>query len=523
MSHHLMSRRRLLATGGGLSLAALLAACSDDSQKAQTTGAAASGGALALSLLLPGDLPAGWDAVLAEVNKKLQADLGFTIKPQFIPWTNYGQQALLKFTAGEKFDTALQARWLNMTQLAASGSIVELSSLLSSGKYPNLAATIDPKIIELNRWSGKLYGLPQINSVARFHHFSIRQDLAEKLGMSDITDFAGLEKFWYDVKQKNKDIIPIGISSRMPKLLVAWNPVGWLNPSMWDNPTMSIASFTGDSLNFVLAADGKQTGSSNPVPWWEAPGMVDALRLVRKYYQDGLINKNALTLDSKALDSQFKAGRVATMWAMTDGLSSTALPELTKSVPGAMIANVMPLKGGENAKPYQTFQSDNFVVLNAKGQSNEKAMQLQDWVSIKENHDLLNYGIAGKDWNPIGDDKYEKLSTYTFPGFALAWRAKLERRVKDMTESETKWFDWAQDIDNFTVDPYASFVPDPEPIKRENTQVTAAMTQFANPLFLGAVDVDQGLDKLKKALDRAGLAKVQAEMAKQADAYLKGQ
>ncbi|MET7460898.1 hypothetical protein, partial [Nonomuraea sp. NPDC005501] len=194
MSHPIMSRRRLLATGGGLSLAALLAACSD--QKPQAGGGAQSGGALALSLLLPGDVPAGWDAVLAEVNKKLQADLGFTVKPQFIPWANYGQQALLKFTAGEKFDTALQARWLNMSQLAASGSIVELSGLLSSGKYPNLTATIDPRIIELNRWGGKLYGLPQINSVARFHHFAIRQDLADKYGMSEITDFSGLERFW---------------------------------------------------------------------------------------------------------------------------------------------------------------------------------------------------------------------------------------------------------------------------------------------------------------------------------------
>lgn len=521
MSHPIMSRRRLLATGGGLSLAALLAACSD--QKPQAGGGAQSGGALALSLLLPGDVPAGWDAVLAEVNKKLQADLGFTVKPQFIPWANYGQQALLKFTAGEKFDTALQARWLNMSQLAASGSIVELSGLLSSGKYPNLTATIDPRIIELNRWGGKLYGLPQINSVARFHHFAIRQDLADKYGMSEITDFSGLERFWYTVKQKNKDIIPIGVNSRMPKLLVAWNPVGWLNPSMWENPRTSIVSFTGESLAFVLAADGRQTGSSHPVPFWEAPGMVDALRLVRKYYQDGLINKNALTLDSKALESQLKAGRFATAWAMTDGLTSQLLPELAKNVPGATLANVMPLKGGKDAKPYQTFQADNFLVLNAKGQNNEKAMQLEDWLSIKDNHDLITYGVQGKDWNPIGDDKYEMLSTYTFPGFGLSWRAKLERRVKGMTASETTWFDWAQDIDNFTVDPYAGFVPDPEPVKRENTQITAAMTQFANPLFIGAVDVDQGLDKLKKALDRAGLAKVQAELAKQADAYLKGQ
>ena len=49
------------------------------------------------------------------------------------------------------------------------------------------------------------------------------------------------------------------------------------------------------------------------------------------------------------------------------------------------------------------------------------------------------------------------------------------------------------------------------------------MTQFGNPLCIGAVDVDKGLDKLKKAVDRAGLAELQAEMDKQADAYLKGQ
>ena len=49
------------------------------------------------------------------------------------------------------------------------------------------------------------------------------------------------------------------------------------------------------------------------------------------------------------------------------------------------------------------------------------------------------------------------------------------------------------------------------------------MTQYANPLFVGAVDVDKGLDALKKALDKAGLDTLQAEMEKQANAFLKGQ
>ncbi|GAA4717554.1 ABC transporter substrate-binding protein [Phytohabitans rumicis] len=513
-----ISRRRLLAAGGGLSIAALLGAagCGDDSSDGS--------GGRTLKLLLPGDAPKeSWDTVLAEVNKRLKADLGFTIDPQFIAWANYGNQALLKFTAGESFDTALQARWLNMTQLVASKSLVPVDALLASGKYKNLSDNLDPKLIELNKWSGKLYGIPQVNSAARLHHFCMRQDLAEKLGFSAITDFQTLERFLYAVKQKEKGVTPLAVSSNMPDLLIANTPIGWLNEYSWENPNQSGQAFTGNSIPFFMAADAKATGSARPVPFWEAPGILDALRAVRRYYQDGLINHDALNVDSNTLRSQFEAGRYATRWAMTDGLSSQSAAPLAKAVPGATLANIMPLRGGLTAKPNQTFQADNFVVLNVKGQSNEQAMQLEDWVSIKANHDLIQYGIEGTDWKPAGDDKYEAITSYsTFPGYALSWRAKLERKLSTISQTEDEIFTWAQNYDNFTVDPFASFVPDPEPVKRENAQVTAAMTQYGNPLFIGAVDVDKGLDSLKKAVEKAGLAKLQTEMEKQANEYLKG-
>jgi putative aldouronate transport system substrate-binding protein len=92
-----------------------------------------------------------------------------------------------------------------------------------------------------------------------------------------------------------------------------------------------------------------------------------------------------------------------------------------------------------------------------------------------------------------------------------------------MSESESGWFEWSKSYENFTLDPFATFIPDLSEIESEHSQITAAIAEYGNPLWAGAVEVEAGLDSLKKAVDQAGLAKVQDELNKQADAYLASQ
>lgn len=514
-----LSRRRFLATSGLLGGAAAfgLAACG----RSSSSGSSGSGTfAGTLSLLLPGEVPIGWEPVLAKVNAKLRKDLGFTVNPQFIPWTNYAEQSLLKFTAGAKFDTALQAPWLNMMQLAQNGSLVDLTGKLAA--LPNLAKTIDPKAITSNQWGGKLWGIPQVNGAGRLAHFAIRQDLADKYGLGTISDYDTLEKYWYDVKQRESRMIPMALYSRSANQTCTFISSPLFNRAFWEDPNRGVPQqFSGDSVSFYFARDAAKTKSSHPVPFWELPEVIDAFRRTRKYYLDGIVNDDALTIDHEDLVTYFTSGRSATVWAMTDGLSSAVLPALTKAIPSAMMANVIPLRGGKSAKPNQMFRADNFVVLNAQGESNEAALQLEDWLSIRENHDLVEYGIEGTDWKAVGDDQYETLTKYVFPGFALSWRSSLERLASYTTPSEREWFRWAQSYDNFTADTFAGFIPDVTSVKAENMRLAAAMTRFGKPLCAGAVDVDKGLSALKKACENAGLAKVQAELARQGDAHLR--
>lgn len=507
-----LSRRGFLVGSGGALAALALAAC--------TPGGGAGGSADTLSILLPGTAPPDWDRVLKVLNAKLKKDVGFEFKPEFIQWSEYASQSLLKFTAGEKFETALSARWLNMAQLVSSGAIVGLNDKLESGKYKNITDTVAADIFDANRWSGEVMGIPAVNSAARLHHYAARGDLVEKYAGGDITSYDALEKFWYDVKQKEN---LLGHVDRLGRYHVIGAPTGMFYAEGWENPDLIPINFTGDSLAFIPSGGKYTGGAANLVPFWEHKPYIDALRRVHQYYEDGIINADMLNVDSAAVGSVFDGGGAATTWAITDGSDTqTHLAKIQAAVAGSSIMSLVPLKGGLDAKPNQTFQADNVVVINAAGADNDKAMQLLDWVSIKENHDLLEYGEEGKDWNPIGDDRWEPLSDFagTFPGYALSWRIGLERKSSLMSESEDKWFTWSQDTANFTLDPFASFIPDLSKVESENSQITAVIAELLNPLLAGVGDVDSGLDNLKKAVEGAGLATLQEEINKQADEYL---
>lgn len=515
ITDHRFSRRGFIGLAGGIGAALALGACGTGS----TSGAGSIKGSTSLAIL-PATAPTSWKEVLDKVNTKLEGDLGFKLDAQFINWSNYQQQALLKFTAGEKFDTALQALWLNMAQLQQSGSLADLTNEIS--KYKNLSDALPEKLLKSNTWDGHLWGIPQVNSAARVQHFSIRQDIADKLGFSEISDYDQLERFFYAAKEK-AGVIPFGANSSNTNLLAVPTPTAMFNAESWDNPNTIAFAFSGKGVFFTFDKNAKQSGSSSPVPFWENEGVIDTLRRIRKYQQDGIINADALNADAATIKSQWTAGKFASTWAMTDGTSSSALPALQKAVPGASLGNAMPLKGGLSAKPSQTFQADNLVVVSSKSANLDRSLQLQDWLSVRENHDLISYGIEGKDWEAVGDDKFKQLSDYSFPGYALAWRSKLERKPALMSASEEKIFDWAQNYDNFTTDTFASFIPDATPVKQQVAALSNVVTEFANPLYYGLVDVDSQLSKLKKAAEGAGIQALQSEMEKQANEYLKKQ
>jgi putative aldouronate transport system substrate-binding protein len=223
---------------------------------------------------------------------------------------------------------------------------------------------IDPSAFEANRWTdGSIYGIPAVNSAARIHHQVARGDLVDKYAGGSISSFDQLEKFWYDVVQKEG--IP-GYINRNSVFDVLGAPTGALYAQGWETPDFLPLYFSSDSLLFVPSRRAVSTGSTDAVPFWDYGPYVESLRRVRRYYEDGIINADRLNADPADTKSRFDSGGAASTWGITDGLDTSAhLDQLEKAVPGATLMSILPFRDGQSARPHQTFQADNLVVVNA--------------------------------------------------------------------------------------------------------------------------------------------------------------
>lgn len=459
----------------------------------------------------PGSAAPGSDEVMEALNKKLLEDgLNTQLEIKFLPWSDYGNTVLLKATAGEDFDMFLDAPWLHLEKMIKDEQILALDDLVKNA--PNLLNSIPDKMWEANKFYDKIYGIPLGLTQGTMSGFIIRKDLREKYGLEKPETLEDYEKYLYTVKENEPNVIPLGVNANAVGNLVG--NFGNLNKAYHAADTYQDAHSLPGAYSFAtVTSDGKV------VPLWEAPGFVETLQTMRKYHKDGITEKNLLTQENTI--ALFQQGKFASTIYYTDGVSALYVKDLPDKVPGAELEVVLPYEV-ENPKVNSTFQQHNFLVVNKNSKHPEKVIQLMDWLSIQENHDLLEHGIEGKDWKDTGEGTYEVVegSEYSFPGFVMTWRPALHRVPNEMLPGDKKWFNYALDANNFKREFFTGFNFNPEPVKNEVAQLNALAQELLNPLNAGAVDVDEHLEKFKKAQNSAGLQKVIDETQKQLDEFL---
>lgn len=452
-----------------------------------------------LKAYFPGDKPAGFDEVLQAVNDKLKADnIGAALNINFLPWSDYGNAVSVKMSAGEDFDMYLDAPWLSMNQMIASNSLKELDAMVA--ERPELKASIPDEMWDYNKFDGKIMGIPLGTTQGPVYGLLIRKDLREKYGLPELKTLEDLEKFLYTVKENEKDVRPFIINGikadKLPFIL-----------SESANLALNEVLEIGVSMFAYSIEDKKVIGQ------WASPMIADGYERVTKYYKDGIISKNIA--QEQNAETLFKQGKYAATYYAADGVEGLKYSDMLED--GSDKLEVF-VPNGDKAKPYTAFQQWNFLCIPTSSKHTDLAMDVVNWLSIKENHDLMEYGIQGKDWEPVGDTSYKVLSNYSFPGFVLTWRPTLNRTPVTMMPDDKKWFDFSAVPANFTLSPTSGFSFNAEKVKTEYAKITPLHDSFFLPLSQGVLPADKGKATLEEKIVSLGGQKVIDEIQAQINA-----
>lgn len=502
-------------------LASVFTACGSNSDTSTSTSSATGTAAVSsgdttsgsenltpysLSALLPGDTPLQLDEVLAETNKRLEEALNVTLGITFASWSDFPNKTQVMIAAGDQTDLIFDAPWMHLSQMISKGAYLDLEPLLEKSG-PDLIKAFPKQMIDANRQNGKIMGIPLGDVLSSQHGIWIRGDLREKYGIAPIETIDQYEQYLTKVKENEKGMIPL-----------TWAGSYCIGSNGFYDVGYDVSLFGGNNAEVDIFATGDKV--EDIVPIYENPHVLDWIKLVRKWYTSGLIEKDQMTQKDEM--GAFKSGKVAS--TKGDYIVGTISNQLDAIIPGAKVEFVN--FEGKDTKHVTNFAQWNFICLNANAKDPDRAIKFLNWMyQDQANYDILRYGIKDVNWVDTGDKTYDlpkgidASKNYNFPGYDLMWNPNFERTLATSSEDDKFYYKKLRDPNQLIASKLMGFTPNLDPIKNEIAKVYAIWPATMLPILNGSIDISE-LPKAQKKLEDAGYLKIVEEAKKQVDEFL---
>ncbi|KAA8745432.1 ABC transporter substrate-binding protein [Paenibacillus sp. UASWS1643] len=476
----------------------LLSACSSSENSSINQGDSNNEEVTELKVAFPifGALPKDMSLIEDAVNELAQKKINVRVKLMPISFSNWMQQTNLMFSSGEQLD--LMPSIYNYSQSVLQGQLIPLDELLASHGQ-GIVKALDPAYLDASKVKGIIYGVPTMHEMAMVNGVSMRKDIVQKYDVdtSKLQTIEDLEKVLKTVKAGEPNMAPLIPSTVGASILNNYK--------------------TFDELSNTIGVLPNYDNNLKVVNLYETKEYAEQLKMLRRWYQEGLILQDASTNQanpSDLIDSERG-------FSFLTSAHPAALSETAKS-------NGVEMKVYKFSQPpvSTTSQITNTmwgITVNSKNP--EKAMDFLNLMySDKDIANLLIWGIEGKHYDiksgnvidfPQGVDA-QSSGYYMNMGWlfgnqfiAHVWNGtdpELWEKVKEFNASATR-------------SKALGFTFDSSTVKTEVASIGNVITQYALPLETGSVDPDKILPKFIESLKAAGIDKVIAEKQKQLDEW----
>lgn len=341
---------------------------------------------------------ADMDLVEAEINKMLEGRLDATV--DFIFPASLNETINMMTTAGEEFDLAFGADWLNPSypSLATKGALLDITDLLD--EYGSaIKATIPEDVLEATKINGGLYAVPNYQTSVSDPQFLISKELVDKYNIDldslkgSALDGTAPEKvgaILETIKQNEPDKFPFYITN-----------------------TGTMYAFVASGLEELAqlgswAALDKETGEIvSYLDYYE-----EICRLACEWYDKGYIRKDIATVSDQSGD--LKAGRYAAFVASDAREGNVVTYGSTYGIEGevAYVGLAAPYANANHPQAALT-------IFSRTSKHPELAMQLVNLMYEDEKlHNTFLWGIEGTHWTMNADGTIKR--TEAGQGYSIA-------------------------------------------------------------------------------------------------------
>ena len=461
----------------------------------------------------------GLDSLYAALDELTIPELGCVLRFTYIPWGDERNQINLAIASGE-YDFFPQGNFTDYQLMASRNAFLDIKPYLSL--VPDLVAhyqfTGDDVLADAEM-DGKLYGIPQYGmpSVQANEGFFYREDLREAWGLEPISNLETMEAYLYRAKEDE---------AFADQPLITDNRI-WT--SLWSILTkdtyFEITSFT-ETPYVVVSIDAPYQALSRI----ETPEFRTMLEYLRKWYQDGILDKRLLTLSSNEGSSGlvlFLAGDKPCetnnpMWS----LNRDWIPSLTEAHPD-WTYGFWPYELGGRKLDYKVGASRGSMITISSGtQHPEQAVRLLEKLHTDQRYyDLLVYGVEGvhyhRDGAVVRSDDIRADEIY------VSWTAAADAYL-DHTAIYCDNPSWTEGIylpylmlceelaNAADYHPLNHFNFNAVNVTAQSTELVAAWNTYMMPLLCGlSEDIDAELEIAIAQLKEAGLDDYIAEVQRQ--------
>lgn len=414
-----------------------------------------------IKILHKGPKPAGWDAVYEEYLNRTKDTINVALDITWVEHSDYKEKLNLEITSGGDWDLVFDAGWIHLKNLASEGYYADLSQYFNNPEqYPGLAKAFTADVMEANTWFGKMCYIPLFETYGNgIPVIWYRQDWANEWGIGEIDSYDKLEQYW----QAALDHGYLGYtctSARGFFQLCSLRGEAYPHSAQAGLQSVSAGGLTvwfytedGKLKSYAVEGSGDENFKDFPEGWQYDFG-VARYNNFEKWQKAGYIDPDSMS--SSDASTPFYSGLSASFIGTLDDLESVMTNSNTYGIGYenmgffVYVDEVAKMEDGIIAT---NRAGNNGWAVPASSKNIDATMDFLNWMfGSQEDHDLIQLGIEGKDFEYGENRTYKPLTSYSadLGGYGFSWNPAYALLSQSYTGKAMEYRSWEYSEAPFT-------------------------------------------------------------------------